>query len=329
MTSYIRRNGYIIEGPPIASYSSIYDSHKYPELSIAMNNDNSLRKILFKPIHQVFLEYKVDIGLNTRDIIKEVDANKENLGDDNASAIIKKIKDLQYQLMKKLDIPSIRIFIRGVNEALFTKAIQMRGIETSIENQYFSTVIKNSYHLNKLIELLFTHNILYSGGTTFTWCNRCNNTTIGTNTTCQRCGSKNCDNYEALQIPTVIFDEWAKGGDKFIEGMIYHALKNANLDNINVLSNLDVKDKKRVLRTEADIVIPELDTIILATKNPNLAGEKKQAKLFYRDMGLRTILVTTHPNAGGMRNNLSKYFSDIKNDNEFPGNLIEYLETES
>mgnify|MGYP000412645634 CR=1 FL=1 len=195
-------------------------------------------------------------------------------------------------------------------------------------NRFFFSVLTYSYKLGEIISELNNFKILQNCDTKFIFCERCKKVSVTpiTSNDCHYCHSSSVEYYPMMFLPKSILSEWENGGDKFIEVMIYYAIKMASPDT-NVYSNVNIIDNRGRSIREIDVYIKETQQegcAILATKNPRLSEEKKQAKSL-RKMGFDVILVTTNSTGGKMTQYATKTFTSVIEDSDFPSNLIEYL----
>lgn len=87
-----------------------------------------------------------------------------------------------------------------------------------------------------------------------------------------------------FHFPQRILTEWINGGNKFLEAMIYHAVKQASTTT-EVYSTVEVVENGRKPYTEIDVLIKkdkQKYCAILATTNPTLQMEKRSAKKLKR-----------------------------------------------
>ncbi|HEY0089148.1 MAG TPA: hypothetical protein VGB37_09900, partial [Candidatus Lokiarchaeia archaeon] len=155
----------------------------------------------------------------------------------------------------------------------------------------------------------------------------CSKVSISPDKICLYCGKTDrVEQYPMLYLSQKIFSGWEVGGDKFIEAMIYQAIKKS-LPTNQIYSNVNVLDKKLKPFHEIDVFIRNSNFAILATTNPYSNTEKKQAKDL-KDIGFDVIVVTTKSNGGEMEKHaITKPFTNIISDTDFPQNLIDFLKT--
>ena len=311
-----------------ANYVSVYDDNKekYPNLADALIKNLDIRRNLLKPFHHICLECGLD-WINTKsifDAIKEI-KKEYKIPDDRMNKIEDLVKNIPVDFIKNYSPTSLRIFLNNVKENDFDKSVLLTKDDSVPINRFFSNAVTNSFKLREIISILNKFSVLQNTGTNFNLCGRCSKVSISPNNICLYCGKPDkVEQYPMLYLSQKIFSGWEDGEDKFIEAMIYHAIKK-NLSPYKVYSNVNVIDKKLQKVREIDVFIRDTNFAILATTNPFLPTEKNQAKEL-EDMDFDVIVVTTKSSGGGMeKSSITTPFTNIIGDSNFPQNLIDFL----
>ncbi len=308
----------------------VFDYPYYVKFSEILNTNVKLRKTFLTPYHHVIIEKsKISFGADISEVIKELRSYEEILEDDEIpqfKQLINKVKDLPFLFIKKSPAESLRTFLPNLNKNMLFKIQTMKYEDALPLNKFFMSVATNSDSMSHLVIPLFENKILESSGVGFNYCNGCHKVSISNEKVCFFCNSKKIDAFPMYHIPQPIMVEWLSGGNKFLEAMSYNAVKKASPKSL-VYSSVDVKHNGSVdNETEADIFIKQGNSgcVILATTNPSQPTEKKQAKLF-QSFGFKVVLVTTESSPREMKNHVDMPFVSVREDQNFPGNLIDYL----
>jgi len=312
------------------SYSSPYDDQFYQNFANLMNSQIDARKYFLKPYHQVCIEdceipWQTDVSF----VLKKLNEVKSSINDEIYREITDKIKSLPLMFIKKSPPVSTRVFLPTISQNIYQRVITMNPEDSRPLNRFFSSVVVNSYNMMKIISMLHKKNVLLASKLNFVWCKGCKNISISKNNTCFFCNSPNKEIFPMFHFPQKILTEWINGGNKFLEAMIYHAVKKAS-PATEIYSTVEVVQNGRKPYTEIDVLIKkdkQKYCAILATINPTLQREKRSARILKGDCKFDVILVTTSSNANEMGKNTIQNFTKIKNDSSFPKSLITYLKS--
>lgn len=310
---------------------SPYENDPFPDLGKLLNSTPDARKHLFKPFHEVCKEFGVGWNINTKSLIDKMRNIKGAIPENIYQEIIGEVKKLPLEIITKFSPPSARIFIDGVGEEVYYKATAIAQKDSLPINRFFSTIIINSYKMRELISMM--KNIMRRSESKFILCKKCSKVSVVPvnfpSNQCQYCNSNQVETYYPLYIPIEVFSEWESGGNRFLEVMTYNAIKEISHD--KVFSNVSLK--KKMQRTgEIDVFISQSRNkgcAVLATTNPHLPDEKRQAERLKKIRGLDFIVVTTQSSCGVMGKHALETFSNVITDRNFPASLINFLKEKS
>jgi hypothetical protein len=309
------------------NYISTYDNEAYKNFAKAINSDIEMRKYCLKPFHQVCVE---ECGINWQvdlsSILAALRKIKGSIEQSQYDSLLDSIKNIPSMFIKKTRPTSTRVFLHNVRDDLYHRTLTMNINDFAPMNRLFSTVVTNSYKMRKILQKMHHFGILQLTNSKFYFCNSCKNVSVNPNQGCLYCNSTLVEEFPMYHLPQNILSEWETGGDRFLEVMIFHAIK-TTAPSLPIYSNLNIRKNHRMPVREIDVYIPHNrreGCAILATKNPSDSDEKNQAKNL-NQLGFNVLLVSTSSTTGKMGQYVKESFLDIKNDANFPNNLLNYL----
>jgi len=306
---------------------SHFDDDCFLKLSNGLNKDMILRNNFLKPYHQTCAEYGRDIRPSLQSVLGKIASVKSKIGDNSIyQSILDGIKNIPNEIFKNLSPISSKIYIKGADKGLQLEAMKIDRNDTLPINKFFSEVVSNSVMLKDLISSLDKYKIIKQTDENFVLCKKCSRVSSTPKEVCLKCGAKGSV-YPMLTIPNNILSLWEDGGNKFLEVMTYHVIKE-KVPN-KVYSNLDLsKIGRKDAVTELDVFVSKSTNsgcVILSTVSPKQGREKRQGAIISSLRGMEYIVVTTQSNIGKLENNALNTFPNVLNDSNFPDNLIAFL----